>query len=234
MYYPNIRPARFLERPNRFIALCELEGETVRAHVKNTGRCAELLTPGAQVFLQPAPAGAERKTRFSLISVYRGDMCVNIDSQAPNRVFDEAVSAGNLRLPGMDKLCEIRREAIYGDSRLDFFLRDEKRAAYVEIKGVTLLEGSVARFPDAPTERGIKHLEALSRAAEAGYQAYAVFVIQLRGAVRFEPNERTHAAFGESLRRAVAKGVFPVAVDCTVTPDSIAYRGFVPVHLGEE
>ena len=155
-----------------------------------------------------------------------------MDSQAPNKVCEEALLSGKLVLPGMGKLTEVRREKTYGQSRFDFYLEDEKgQRGWLEVKGVTLEENGIARFPDAPTERGIKHINELVNAAEEGYSSYILFVIQMKGIRLFEPNDRTHPAFGEALRRAAKKGVAVLACDCQVTMDSLQLDQIIPVHL---
>ena len=200
MQYQNIRKAIFLERPNRFIAHVELDGSVVKAHVKNTGRCRELLVPGAVVYVEDFEGRmGSRKLQYSLIAVEKQNILINMDSQAPNKVTAEALQNGHLKFPGMDELVELRGEYTYGDSRIDFYGKDCCGKEFLlEVKGVTLEENGVARFPDAPTQRGVKHVEELIRAHEAGFEAGILFVIQMKGARRMEPNWRTHEAFGEA------------------------------------
>ncbi|MFQ9892043.1 MAG: DNA/RNA nuclease SfsA [Emergencia sp.] len=233
MKYENICKGNFIARPNRFIAEVSVRGETVRAHVKNTGRCRELLLPGAVVYLEDFEGRmGNRKLRYSLIGVEKGETPVNMDSQAPNGVCEEALLSGKLKLPGMGELSLVRREKTYGASRFDFYLEDEKgNRAFMEVKGVTLEEGGVARFPDAPTERGVKHVEELCRAKEEGFLCYVLFVIQMQGVCRFEPNDRTHKAFGDALRRAEKKGVIVLACDCKVTRNTLNIENMIPVQL---
>lgn len=226
MRYPNIHPARFLSRPNRFVANCELDGEVLTVHVKNTGRCKELLVPGAQVWLTKSDNPA-RKTAFDLVAVQKDQRLVNMDAQAPNAVFGEFARAGGF-LPDLQ---DVRAEVRYGASRFDFRLETPEKTHFVEVKGVTLEENGVVRFPDAPTERGVKHLKELQAAAAAGFGAHAVFVIQMEAVERFEPNDRTHAAFGAALREAAQNGVEVHAYWCRVTPDSLQIAGTVPVVL---
>lgn len=226
MLYERIRPATFLERPNRFVALVELDGQTVVCHVKNTGRCRELLIPGARVYVQEA-ASPQRKTAYDLIAVEKGDRLINMDAAAPNQVFGEWARAGHL-LPSPTL---IKPEAKRGASRLDFYLEAENRRAWVEVKGVTLEEYGHVRFPDAPTERGVKHLGELEACVRDGYEAYAVFIIQMENVRDFAPNWQTHPAFGEALCQAAQSGVQVLALDCQVTPDSLQIRGPVPVLL---
>ena len=227
MRYDDVREGRFLSRPNRFIAHVGLDGVTEVCHVKNTGRCRELLVPGAAVYLERAGNPA-RKTRYDLIAVRKGGLLINMDAQAPNRVFGEWAAAGGF-LPG---LTAIRPEFTWEDSRFDFRLEDGRGPVFVEVKGVTLEEDGEARFPDAPTERGAKHLRGLLRAVEQGYRAAVCFVIQMKGPAVFRPNDRTDPAFGEALRRAAAGGVQVLAVDCRVEPDTLSIDGPVPVDLG--
>lgn len=224
MKYGTVLKGRFLDRPNRFIAHVEVAGETVTAHVKNTGRCKELLLPGAEVFLEKAVNPA-RKTPYDLIGVKKGGLLINMDSQAPNKVFAEAAER---LFPGVTLL---KPETFFEDSRFDFYLEAGERKAFIEVKGVTLEEEGVARFPDAPTERGVKHLKGLVRAAEKGYEAYVFFIIQMKNVHRFEPNDRTHPQFGDALREAARRGVEVRALDCLVTPDTLRADAPVPVCL---
>lgn len=226
MRYGQVERGRFVARPNRFIAHVELESGLEVCHVKNTGRCRELLVPGATVYLERS-ANPARKTRYDLIAAEKGGRLINMDSQAPNKVFGEWAAAGRF-LPG---LTAIRPEFTWGDSRFDFRLEDGKGAYFVEVKGVTLEEEGEVRFPDAPTERGIKHLRGLERAVAQGYRAAVFFVIQMKGVTRFRPNDVTHPAFGAALREAAASGVEVLAYDCRVTPDTLELDKPVPVVL---
>ena len=226
MRYAAIEKARFLSRPNRFIAHVELNGRTEVCHVKNTGRCRELLTPGAAVYLERSSNPA-RKTKYDLVAVEKGGLLINMDAQAPNKVFGEWAAAGNF-LPG---LTLIRPEYTWEDSRFDFLLEDAGGKIFAEVKGVTLEEDGEVRFPDAPTERGVKHLRGLQRAAAQGYRAAVFFVIQMKGPVRFRPNDETHPAFGAALREASESGVEVYAYDCLVTPDSLTLDAPVEVVL---
>ena len=226
MRYPNIHKARFLSRPNRFVANCEMAGELLTVHVKNTGRCRELLVPGAEVWLAKSD-DPTRKTAFDLVAVQKGGRLVNMDAQAPNAVFGEFAREGGF-LPDARN---VRAEVRYGASRFDFQLETPEKTHFVEVKGVTLEENGVVRFPDAPTQRGVKHLKELQSASAAGYGAHAVFVIQMEDVKHFEPNDRTHAAFGEALREAARNGVQIHAFWCRVTPDSLVIAGEVPVVL---
>ncbi|MEG0157524.1 MAG: DNA/RNA nuclease SfsA, partial [Anaerovoracaceae bacterium] len=201
MEYEKIVKGKFLSRPNRFVALVEIQGETVKAHVKNTGRCKELLLPGAEIYLEDfAGRMGTRKLRYSLISVKKGETLINMDSSAPNKVVGEALSQGKLILPGMEELVKVKPEQTFGNSRFDFFVEDKTgKKGYIEVKGVTLEVEGIARFPDAPTVRGIKHIEELMVAADQGYGAYLIFVIQMEGISSIEPNDETHKAFGDAL-----------------------------------
>ena len=233
MRYEKIRPATFLARPNRFIAHAELDGETVICHVKNTGRCRELLVPGCTVYLQDHGNNPNRKTRYDLIAVEKErpgktPLLINMDSQAPNKVFAQWAKSGGF-LPDLTLL---RPETTWGDSRFDFYYETASgEKGFVEVKGCTLEEEGLASFPDAPTERGVKHLEELSRAVSEGYAAHVCFILQMEGMALFCPNERTHPEFGEALRRASASGVSVHAVECTVTPDSLHIVRPVPISL---
>lgn len=226
MQYPNIHKAEFLDRPNRFIAHVALNGEQVTVHVKNTGRCRELLVPGAAVWLVESDNPA-RKTRFDLVAVEKNGLLINMDAQAPNQVFLEWAKSGAF----LPDLTLIRSEFRHEDSRFDFYLEQSGRRHLVEVKGVTLEEDGIVRFPDAPTERGVKHIEGLIRASEAGFETWLCFVVQLSPVHHMEPNDRTHPAFGEALRRAAEAGVHLLAVECQVTPDSLIICRQVPIHL---
>lgn len=228
MKYPNILSGRFLRRPNRFIAHVELDGQEVVCHVKNTGRCRELLVPGVTVWLCKSENSA-RKTAYDLISVEKGGMCINMDSAAPNAVFSEFARAGKF-LPDTQS---VRGEVRFGASRFDFCITAGGQTHYVEVKGVTLEEDGVVRFPDAPTERGVRHLYELIKAKEAGFGAHVVFVIQMEQAKYFAPNKKTHPAFAVALREAAAAGVDIHTYTCRVTPDSLELKDPVPVVLEE-
>ena len=209
-----------MERPNRFIAYAELNGKKETIHVKNTGRCAELLRPGAAIYVQESD-NPERKTKWDLIAVEKetgsGKRLINMDSQIPNRVVQEWIEAGNL----FSDVSLVRSETTYGNSRFDLYVEAGERRIFIEVKGVTLEEDGVCRFPDAPSDRAVKHLEELIRAKKEGYEAYVFFVIQMKGVSYFTPNTDTHPAFAEALRRAKEAGVEILAYDCNVTPDSI-------------
>ena len=223
MTYKTVRTGRFVSRPNRFIAHVEVDGVDTVCHVKNTGRCKELLTPGCTVILAAGDNPA-RKTPYDLIAVYKGDRLINMDSQAPNAVAADYLAA---RFP----TATIRREVTYGESRFDFHIRDGDEQWFVEVKGCTLEIDNVGYFPDAPTERGVKHLRHLIRATEEGYRAAVLFVIQMEGIAAIRPNDVTHPAFGEALRDAAANGVEIWATDCAVTPDSLTYKNPVTAEL---
>lgn len=226
MQYGKILPARFLSRPNRFVARVEAEGEELVCHVKNTGRCRELLVPGATVWLEESP-NPSRKTKFDLIAVEKGDRLINMDAQAPNKVFGEWAAAGGFR----EGLTLLRPETTYRSSRFDFYWESSKSRGFVEVKGVTLEEDGVVRFPDAPTLRGVKHLDELVKAREAGYEAAVCFVIQMENVRWFAPNDVTHPEFGQALRRAAQAGVEILAMDCAVTPQSLTMGKSVPIRL---
>lgn len=226
MHYENMEPAVFLSRPNRFVAYVEQAGKQEICHVKNTGRCRELLIPGAELYVQRSDNPA-RKTALDLISVKKGAQWVNMDSQAPNKAVAEWLKNGGF---GTKEIL-VRPEYKYENSRFDFYLETEGRKAFMEVKGVTLEEDGTARFPDAPTERGVKHIRELMRCLDDGYEAYILFVIQMKGVHAFEPNDRTHPAFGETLREAAGKGVRILAYDCLVKPDEMTIDQRIEVHL---
>lgn len=233
-YEPMIKGI-FIERPNRFIARVQIDGVEELAHVKNTGRCKELLVSGATIYLEDhIQKMGTRKLRYSLIAVNKAGMLVNIDSQAPNEIVAEALMLGNLSLPGMSAPIRYRREQTYGASRLDFLLEDSQgRIGYMEVKGVTLEENQHCRFPDAPTERGRKHLEELMKVVEEGYTGYVLFVLQMKGMNSFRPNDEMDPAFGDALRRAARAGVVVLAYDCDVSPSSLRIHNPVTVELTE-
>ena len=229
MRYERIETGRFLERPNRFIAYVEISGKKETVHVKNTGRCAELLIPGATVYVQKSD-NPERKTQWDLIAVEKGERMVNMDSQIPNKVVEEWIRSGNL-FPGATL---VKPESTYGNSRFDLYIEVGERKIFMEIKGVTLEDNGVVRFPDAPTERGVKHVEELALAVKDGYEAYLFFVVQMKDVKYFAPNMKTHAAFGEAMRKAREEGVNVLAYECQVEKDSIEITKEVPVVLEDE
>lgn len=231
--YHRLVKATFLRRPNRFIAHCDVEGTEHIVHVKNTGRCRELLLPGATVWLEESDNPA-RKTRYDLVCVENRGYTVNMDSQAPNLIFGEYLRSG-LCLPGVT---QVKSECRYGDSRFDFaYTREDDSGAvqgFAEVKGVTLFDNEgVAYFPDAPTERGVKHIRELIAARQAGYEAMICFVLQRDDVLALKPNDKTHPAFGQALREARAAGVILMAVCCHVTPDTSFAHHTVPVILTE-
>ena len=226
MRYQRIHAGVFQARPNRFIAHVELSGKTEICHVKNTGRCRELLVPGAAVYLEEAQNPA-RKTRFDLIAVQKGERLINMDAQAPNKVFQEWAEEGNFQ----KSLTLLKPETTFGASRFDFYWEAGPISGFVEVKGVTLEQDGLALFPDAPTERGVKHLRGLRRAVERGYRAAVFFVVQMKGPRLFRPNDDTHPAFGQALREAAAAGVGVYAWDCAVTPESLTLDAPVEVAL---
>jgi len=226
MIYPNTVGGVFISRPNRFIAQVEINGKDETAHVKNTGRCRELLIPGVRVILQKSDNPA-RKTRYDLISVWKGERLINMDSQSPNKVFLEYLRSGKY----MDDITLIRPESKHGRSRFDFYVEAGGRKHLIEVKGVTLEEDGIAMFPDAPTERGVKHLNELSKCVQEGYEAHAVFVIQMNDIRYFTPNCRTHQAFGIALANAAATGVKTSAFDCEVTENSLVIGKPVPMRI---
>ena len=227
--YEKMKQGAFLARPNRFVAHVRLDGQEEICHVKNTGRCRELLLPGAEVWCQHHDDPG-RKTAWSLITVRKGERLVNLDSQVPNKLALDYVKQGGLGFaPQM-----VKPEQTYGNSRFDLYYEAGERRGFVEVKGVTLEEGGVARFPDAPTQRGRKHLLELQAAVEAGFDAWVLFVIQMADIRRFEPNWPRDPDFAEALCRAAEHGVQVRAVECIVTEDSLAITKEVPVALKEE
>lgn len=226
MNYTNIHKANFIDRPNRFIANVELNGVIQVCHVKNTGRCKELLVPGRKVYLQES-GNPLRKTKYDLVAVEKGDKLVNLDSQAPNQVVKEWLQAGGL----YPNITGIYSEVKHGNSRVDFYIEDENRRAFIEVKGVTLETEGIAAFPDAPTERGVKHIYHLIDAMKEGYEAYLIFVVQFKPVKCLIPNDVTHPEFGVALREAETAGVRILAYDCIVTPESMDIDQIVKVNL---
>ena len=226
MQYHKITPGNFLSRPNRFVAQVKIGQQIVACHVKNTGRCRELLIPGARVYLEPA-ANPARKTPYDLIAVEKGGRLINMDAQAPNQVFGEWAESGGF-CPGLTLL---RPETSYGASRFDFYWEGRGKRGFVEVKGVTLEVNGAVFFPDAPTQRGVKHLEELIRARAEGYEAAVCFVIQMEGVEYFTPNRRTHPEFAEALCRARRAGVELLAMDCRVSPDRLELNRPVEIRL---
>ena len=229
MKYERIETGKFIERPNRFIAYVEIARQRETVHVKNTGRCAELLTPGATVYVQKAD-NPERRTKWDLIGVKKGKRMINMDSQIPNKAVEEWIRKGNL----FPDATLIKPETTYKQSRFDLYIEEGQRKIFIEVKGVTLENDGVVKFPDAPTERGIKHLNELCEAVKDGYEAYVFFVIQMKGVKYFTPNMKTHAAFGDALRNAQKQGVHILAYDCKVTKDSIEIAQEIPVIFRNE
>ena len=228
MHYVSIRKGSFIERPNRFIAYIDIEGKKETVHVKNTGRCAELLVPGAPVYVQETDNPA-RKTRWDLIAVEKGKRMVNMDSQIPNKLVEEWLREGNL----FEEITRIRPEYTYGSSRFDLYVEADGKKIFIEVKGVTLEEDGVVRFPDAPSERAVKHVEELKSAVREGYEAYVFFVVQMKGVRYFTPNMDTHPAFGEALFRASKAGVHILAYDCETGKDYIHIEDEVPVVFAD-
>lgn len=215
----------FLARPNRFLAHIEIDGQIEVVHVKNTGRCRELLAVGAKVLCQKSDNPA-RKTKYDLIAVYKGQRLINMDSQAPNHAVKEWLLSG-----GLGQASQIKAETTHGDSRFDFSFLLEGKPCFLEVKGVTLEENGICAFPDAPTQRGAKHLRGLKQCVEDGFGGYVLFVIQMSPVKYLHPNDVTDPEFGKALRQAAAAGVHVLAVDCMVTEDSMTIGKPVPVVL---
>lgn len=226
MKYDNTEKGIFLDRPNRFIAHVEIQGSIETVHVKNTGRCKELLIPGTEVILEKSNNPA-RKTKYDLICVNKSGRWINMDSQVPNKAAEEWIEKGGF----FPETVHVFREKVYGNSRFDLYVESDRRRAFIEVKGVTLEENNVAFFPDAPTQRGVKHVEELIRCMKDGYEAYLLFIIQMKGVTEIRPNWDTHRLFGEALVRAQKAGVQIHACDCLVKEDLIEIRDPVPVKL---
>ena len=225
MRYKNMVPGVFLARPNRFIAHIEIDGQVEICHVKNTGRCRELLPVGAKVWCHQS-SNPIRKTKYDLITVQKGHRLINMDSQAPNAAAKEWLLAG-----GLGEIQDLKPEYRQGDSRFDFSFIKEGRRCFLEVKGVTLEQDGVCAFPDAPTDRGAKHLRGLTALAQEGFGAYVLFVIQMADVKYLHPNDATDPQFGAALREATENGVMVLAMDCAVTEDEMAIRSPVPVVL---
>ncbi len=225
MKYENMVPGRFLARPNRFVARVEIDGNVETVHVKNTGRCRELLPEGARVWCQKS-SNPNRKTAYDLISVQKGTRIINMDSQAPNAAVGEWLRSG-----GLGKVENVRAEVFYSESRFDFAFQKDGRPCFLEVKGVTLERDGICAFPDAPTVRGTRHLTELARAAQEGYGAYVLFVIQMADVAYLHPNDETDPTFGRALRLAKAQGVQVIAMDCAVKSGEMKLRKPVEVRL---
>ena len=226
MKYDNIKEGVFISRPNRFIAEIEVLGNREISHVKNTGRCKELLSEGAKIYVQEFES-SQRKTKYDLISVYKNNELINMDSQAPNKVFKEWVSDSDF----FNNITLIKPECKYRNSRFDFYIEAQKRKIFAEIKGVTLEENGVVMFPDAPTERGVKHLKELCECIKDGYEAYGFFIVQMKNCKFFTPNRITHPEFANTLLEASKKGVNIKALNCIVTPNELKIDDFVEIRL---
>ncbi|MGX7419708.1 DNA/RNA nuclease SfsA [Carnobacterium gallinarum] len=223
--YQNIIPATFLERPNRFIALCEVEGQQETVHVKNTGRCKELLLPGVTVYLNHVPS-ATRKTDYDLIAVKKGDLLINIDSQVPNEVAVEGLRNGKIKLPEVKgKIVQLKREVTYLHSKFDiYFETDQAEKVFVEVKGITLENHGIVSFPDAPTIRGLKHVNELIKAVESGYLGAVCFIVQMETANYATINQAMQPELEQAIKNAQQKGVAIVAYTCHVSPSQITIK----------
>lgn len=231
MKYNNIIKAKFIERPNRFVAYCDINEEVEKIHVKNTGKCKELLVPGYEVYLEESNNPA-RATKYSLIAVKKGERLINMDSQVTNKMVYEALEDKSLILPGFDEeITLIKPEKTYGNSRFDVYVEGKTKKAFIEVKGCTLEIDGVVKFPDAKTERGVKHVKELIKAKEEGYLAYIIFVIQMEDVLYFTPNVDMHKEFGDVLKEADEKGVKVLAYDSKVEIDNIILNNPVKVIL---
>ncbi|MBE6785842.1 MAG: DNA/RNA nuclease SfsA [Ruminococcaceae bacterium] len=226
MKYNSIIKGEFIKRLNRFVALCRIDSEDIYCHVKNTGRCKEILVEGAECFLEVS-SNPQRKYGYSLVTVKKGERLINIDSQAPNKAVGEFLKEGKL----FSDISFIQPEKTYGNSRFDFYFEHGGKKAFLEVKGVTLEKDGAVFFPDAPTERGTKHLNELCDCIEQGYEAYAFFVVQMKNVKAFSPNDSTDFAFGKALRAAADKGVKIICYDCSVTENEMLIEAAVPVIL---
>lgn len=232
MIYNNMKKALFLSRPNRFIAISRLENDNEEiCHVKNTGRCKELLIPEkSTVFLQESN-NPNRKTKYDLISVIKENRIINMDSQAPNSVVEEGLLNKKILLKGYENITYLKREKTFGNSRFDVYIENNDKKAFIEVKGCTLENNGIVMFPDAPTERGIKHINELIKVKESGYDSFLIFVIQMKDVKYFTPNIKTHKEFGEALKNASKKGVNILAYDCNVDYNLLEIRNPVKIKL---
>lgn len=226
MRYENICEGVFISRPNRFVADVMINGELHTVHVKNTGRCRELLVRNARVFLEKSDSKS-RKTAYDLVAVEKNGRLINMDSHAPNKAVEELFQEGGI----FKDIKLLKREVVFNSSRFDFYGIHGDRKFFAEVKGVTLEEDNVVRFPDAPTLRGIKHIRELENAVKQGYEGYVIFVVQMKDVAYFEPNDRTHREFGDALRAAVKNGVRVLCFDCEVTCDGMVLKDRVDVRL---
>lgn len=224
MKYENIVKGIFKSRPNRFIANVEVNGKPQVCHVKNTGRCKELLTYNAVVYLEKSN-NPNRKTKYDLIAVEKGSRLINMDSQIPNKTFAQWLKKGNL----FKNITLIKPETVYKNSRFDFYIEADNKKIFAEVKGVTLEENNIVKFPDAPTLRGIKHINELCHAVKDGYEAYIVFIVQMSNVIYFTPNYETHPEFGQALKNACESGVHLLALECEITPNSINAVKEIPI-----
>lgn len=229
MKYEKILEGIFINRPNRFIANVLIDGREETVHVRNTGRCREILLPGAKVILEDCSHNTNRKTKFSLIAVWKGDMLVNIDSQVPNAAVFKAIE--DKKIKGFDDLTHIKREVVYGKSRFDIYFETKEDKGFIEIKGVTLENNGIAMFPDAPTQRGTKHLLEMIGAVENGYRGIILFLIQMKGPELFRPNWKMDQIFSESVQLAYEKGVEILAYDSMVTNNSISVNEGIKIDI---
>ena len=231
MKYNKIVEAKFIERPNRFVAYCDIDGNTEKIHVKNTGKCKELLVPGSKVYLEESD-NPNRQTRYSLIAVIKGNRLINMDSQVTNKMVYEALADKSLILPGFDEeITLIKPEKTYGNSRFDVYIEGKTKKAFIEVKGCTLEIDGVVKFPDAKTERGVKHVRELIEAKKDGYLAYIIFVIQMEDVLYFTPNTEMHKEFGDVLKEAQENGVKILAYDSIVDIDNIRLNKYVKIIL---
>ncbi len=226
MYYPNVKEGIFVERVNRFIANVYINDKLETCHVKNTGRCKEILVNDSKVLVQEFDSNS-RKTKFDLISVYKGRKLINIDSQIPNKMFGEFLNSSCL----FKDINYFKSEVTFGNSRFDFYIEYQNKKAFIEVKGVTLERDGVVLFPDAPTSRGVKHLKELIRAKREGYEAYVIFIVQMEDVKYFTPNYEMHKEFGEALSFCKDEGVGVLAFDSVVSKNEIYIKGKVDVVI---
>ena len=229
MIYKQIVEGIFIERPNRFIAQVLINGKEEAVHVKNTGRCRELLVPGARLVLEDCRHNTNRKTKYSLIAVYKGDMLVNIDSQVPNAVIHQALKEN--MIDSLQNLDYIKREVTFGNSRFDLYFESNNKKGFIEVKGVTLEENNIAKFPDAPTSRGRKHVLEMIKAVNQGYIGIIFFLVQMKGPKEFRLNWKMDNEFSQAVKEASENGIIIMAYDSIVGEDSIEIGEAISINL---
>lgn len=231
MEYSKIVEGIFLKRPNRFVAEVLINGEKETVHVKNTGRCKELLAPKAKIILEDCSHNKNRKTKYSIIAVWKDNMLVNMDSQVPNKVVFDAVKQGKIH--NLYHISNIKREVTFGNSRFDIYFENDNKKGFIEVKGATLEKDGISMFPDAPTDRGTKHVLEMIEAVKNNYRGIIFFLIQMKGPHQFKLNWKMDPKFSEAVKYASENGVEVVAYDSVVTPNSISIGNKIEINLSK-